>query len=267
MTATMRALRAHALNGPPGLWVEEIPVPARPDEDAVRIDVHAAGVGFVDTLVTRGKYQVRQDPPFVPGMEVSGVVADAPDGSALRVGQRVVGSVTVGGCAETVWAPSHRIAPLAEGLTFADGAAMVINHHTALLGLTRRAGLRAGEQVLVHGAGGGLGSAFVQVAVALGAQVIAVAGSPERRALARAAGAQVVHDPLEWFDPIRAAGGVDVIVDPVGGDVFDRSVRCLALDGRLLTVGFASGQIPTVAANRLLLRNGAVLGVKLGRSG
>jgi NADPH2:quinone reductase len=108
MTATMRALRAHALIGPPGLWVEEIPVPARPDEDAVRIDVHAAGVGFVDTLVTRGKYQVRQDPPFVPGMEVSGVVADAPDGSGLRVGQRVVGSVTVGGCAETVWAPSHR---------------------------------------------------------------------------------------------------------------------------------------------------------------
>ena len=138
---------------------------------------------------------------------------------------------------------------------------MVVNYYTALLALPRRAGLRSGERVLVHGAGGGLGSAFVQVAVALGARVIAVAGSPEGRALARTAGAQVVHDPLEWFAAIRATGGVDVIVDPVGGDVFDQSVRCPAPEGRLLTVGFASGQIPGVAVNRLLLRNSAVLGV------
>ena len=206
MAATMRALRAHGLIGPPGLWVDEIKVPTRPAEDAVRIDVHAAGVGFVDTLVTRGKYQVRQEPPFVPGMEVAGVVADAPEGSGLHVGQRVIGSVPVGGCAETVWAPSHAVAPLAESLTFTQGAAMVVNYHTALVGLTRRAGLRRGERVLVHGAGGGLGSAFVQVAVALGADVIAVAGSSGRRALARTAGARFVHDSSEWFDAIRAVG-------------------------------------------------------------
>ena len=257
----MRALRAHDLNGPSGLWIDEVPLPARPSEDDVRIDVHAAGIGFVDTLVARGKYQVRQEPPFTPGMEVAGVVADASDRSGLRVGQRVIAALTAGGCAETVWAPSHRVAPLTEALTFAQGAAMIVNYHTALLALTRRARWRVGESVLVHGAGGGLGSAFTQVAVALGAQVTAVAGSPKRRALAQAAGAHVIYEPLEWFDAIRATGGADIIVDPVGGGVFDQSVRALAPEGRLLTVGYASGHIPSAPANRLLLRNTAVLGV------
>jgi NADPH:quinone reductase len=126
----------------------------------VGIDVHAAGVGFDDALVTRGQVSGATGSAVCPGMEVAGVVADAPDGSGLRIGQRVIGSVPVGGCAETVWAPGHHVAPLGEALTFAEGAAMVVNYHTALLGLTRRAGLRFGQQVLVHGAGGGQGSAF-----------------------------------------------------------------------------------------------------------
>jgi len=257
----MRALRVHAITGPTALRVDEIAQPPRPSGDAVRIAVHAAGIGFVDTLVTRGRYQVRQQPPYIPGMEVSGIVVEVPDGLELTVGQAVTASVQVGGCAETVWVADRHAAPLAHGLTHGQGAAMVVNHHTAIVALTRRAALRAGEAVLVHGAGGGLGSACVQVADALGARVIAVAATPERRELARRAGADEAYGPDEWFEVVRGLGGVDVIVDPVGGDVFDLSVRCIASEGRLLTMGYTSGRIPTAPANRLLLCKAGVLGV------
>jgi len=259
----MRALRAHELTGPDALWVDEVPPPDRPAVDAVLIGVAAAGIGFVDTLVARGRYQVRQKPPYVPGLELAGVVREAPANAALSVGQAVIATVPCGACAETAWASAAFTAPLPEGLTPVQGASMVVNYFTALIALTRRAGLRAGERVLVHGAGGGLGSAFVQVAAALGARVAAVAGSPERRALAASAGAHDVYGPDEWFAAARAGGGADVVVDPVGGEVFDQSLRCLAMEGRLLTVGFASGRIPSAPANRLLLRNASVVGMGL----
>ncbi len=258
----MRALRVHELTGPDAIWVDEVPVPPRVD-GAVRIEVAAAGIGFVDTLVARGRYQVRQEPPYVPGLEFAGVVCEAPDGAGLSVDQQVIGAVSAGACAETVWAPVAFTAPLPDGLTPVQGASMVVNYFTALIALTRRAGLRAGERVLVHGAGGGLGSAFVQVAAALGATVTAVAGTPERRAVAAAAGAVTVHGPDSWLAATRDDGGSDVIVDPVGGDTFDQSLRCLASEGRLLTVGFASGRIPSAPANRLLLRNTSVVGFGL----
>jgi len=260
----MRALRAHDLIGPTGLWVDQTPIPARPDASAVRIDVHAAGVGFVDTLVTRGLYQVRQEPPFTPGMEVAGVVESAPPGSGLSVGQRVYASVPVGGCAEIVWAQEHLVAPLPGSLSAAQGAALVVNDHTAHVALVRRAGIRPDESVLVHGAAGGLGSAAVRVAAALGARVTAVASTPLRRAAATAAGAHLVYGPDEWLDAVRADGGADVIVDPIGGDVFDASLRALAQEGRLLTLGYVSGRIPSAPANRLLLRNCDVRGVNWG---
>jgi len=264
----MRALRVHDLTGPDAIWVDEVPVPARPAGDAVLmnavlIDVAAAGIGFVDTLVARGRYQVRQDPPYVPGLELAGVVREAPDDAGLSIGQRVIATVPAGACAETVWAPVTFTAPLPEGLTHVQGASMVVNYFAALIALTRRAGLRAGERVLVHGAGGGLGSAFVQVATALGATVTAVAGTSERRAVAAAAGAVTVHAPDDWVAAVRDDGGADVIVDPVGGDTFDQSLRCLAFEGCLLTVGFASGRIPSAPANRLLLRNTSVVGFGL----
>ena len=260
----MRALRAHDLKGPQSLRVDEIAVPPRPDENAVRIDVHAAGVGFVDTLVTRGKYQIRQDPPFVPGMEVAGVVAEAPEGSGLRDGQLVYASLPVGGCAETIWAQPHLVAPLPDSLSAVQGAGLVVNDHTAYVALVRRAGIRPGESVLVHGAAGGLGSAAVRVAAALGARVTAVAGTPERRAAATAAGAHQVFGPDAWLDRVRADGGADIIVDPIGGDVFDASLRALAPEGRLLTLGYVSGRIPSAPANRLLLRNCDIRGVNWG---
>ena len=254
----MRALLVHELTGPAGVRVGEID-PA-PRDGSIRVAVHAAGLGFVDTLLARGRYQVRPEPPFVPGLEFAGVVEEAPPGSALAVGQAVVGHVMGGACAETVWAEPHLVAPLPAKLSYEEGAASVVNHHTAIVALERRARLRAGERLLVHGAGGGLGSATVQVAAKLGAEVRAVAGSPERRELARSAGATTVYGPDEWVDAVRADGGADVILDPVGGEVFEQSVRCLAPEGRLLTVGFTSGTIPKAAANRLLLRNAGVLG-------
>ncbi|MGS0684471.1 NADPH:quinone oxidoreductase family protein [Nakamurella sp. GG22] len=260
----MRALRVHDLMGPPGLWVDQTPIPPRPDQTAVRIAVDAAGIGFVDTLVARGKYQVRQEPPYIPGMEVAGVVESAPPGSGFAVGQRVYASVPDGGCAEIVWAQERLVAPLPDSVSAAQGAALVVNDHTAHVALVRRAGVRPGESVLVHGAAGGLGSAAVRIAVALGARVTAVASTPQRRAAATAAGAHQVYGPDEWLDQIRADGGADIIVDPIGGDVFDASLRALAREGRLLTLGYVSGRIPSAPANRLLLRNCDVRGVNWG---
>ena len=140
----------------------------------------------------------------------------------------------------------------------------MVNDHTAHVALVRRAGIRPGESVLVHGAAGGLGSAAVRIAAALGARVTAVASTPERRAAATAAGAHRVYGPDEWLDAVRADGGADIIVDPVGGDVFDASLRALAPEGRLLTLGYVSGRIPSAPANRLLLRNCDVRGVNWG---
>jgi NADPH2:quinone reductase len=256
----MRALRVHEAVGPDGVRLDDVDVPSAPDRPAVRIAVHAAGVGFVDTLLARARYQVRPPLPFTPGLEVAGAVEVAPPESGLAHGDPVVGHVMGGGFAETAWVPVERVARLHPALTAVDGAASLVNHQTAILALERRAGLRPGERVLVHGAGGGVGSAVVQVAVALGAQVTAVAGTPERRELARRAGAHAVYDHDGWFEAVRSAGGTDVVVDPVGGAVFEQSVRCLAPEGRLVTVGFTSGTIPTAAANRLLLRNAGVLG-------
>lgn len=255
----MMALQVETLTGPEGLRAVELPEPAT-SPSAVILDVEAAGVGFVDTLLARGRYQVRPDVPFVPGLEVAGIVRTAPVGSGVMPGQRAIAHVTLGGFAQTVRAEPDRVAPLPEPLSFVEGAAMVVNHHSAHFALTQRAGLEAGETVLVHGAGGGLGTACVQVAAVVGARVLAVAGTPERRELAARAGAETVYGPEEWFEAVRAAGRADVIVDPIGGERFEQSVRCLARGGRLVTLGFTSGRIPQAAANRLLLANAAVVG-------
>jgi NADPH2:quinone reductase len=256
----MRTLRVHEAIGPDGLRLDDVDVPPPPDERSVLVAVHAAGVGFVDTLLARGRYQVRPPLPFAPGLEVAGAIEVAPPGSGFTHGDPVVGHLMTGAFAEMAWVSADRLAPLHPALTAVEGAASLANHQTALVALERRARLQPGERVLVHGAGGGVGSAAVQVAAALGAEVLAVAGSPERRALAQQAGAHTVYDHDGWFEAVRAAGGVDVVVDPVGGAVFEQSVRCLAPEGRLVTVGFTSGTIPTAAANRLLLRNAAVVG-------
>jgi NADPH2:quinone reductase len=158
--------------------LDEVDVPPPPDDTAVRVAVHAAGVGFVDTLLVRGRYQVRPPTPFVPGLEVAGAVESAPPGSRFSHGDCVFGHVMGGGFAETAWVPADRLAPLPAELSAVEGAAALVNHHTAIVALTRRGRLQRRDRVLVHGAGGGLGSAVVQVAAAFGNEVLAVAGSP-----------------------------------------------------------------------------------------
>ncbi len=263
----MRALRLSALKGPDALAIAEVPEPELAPGN-VLIDVHAAGVSFPDLLLTRGEYQIRPDPPFVPGIEVAGVVRAAPDDAGVAAGDRVCAVTALGGFAEVASAAAATTFPIPGEMEFAAAAGLVMNYHTALFALERRAALRPGETVLVHGAGGGVGTAALQVARGLGARPIAVASTGEKRAAAVAAGAEVALDSGEdWVAAVReltGGRGADVIVDPVGGEVLRQSVRVLAPEGRLLVIGFASGEIPEVAVNRLLLRNVALVGVNWG---
>jgi NADPH2:quinone reductase len=262
----MRAQRIESLDGPDGLRDADIP---EPDGDGqVVITVAAAGVSFPDVLMSRGLYQTKPPLPFVPGVEVAGTVRTAPDGSGFAAGDRVMAVTMLGGFAEVATAPPALTCPLPEQLSMEQGAGLILNYHTAHFALTRRAGVTAGDTVVVHGAAGGVGTATIQVAKALGATVAAVTSSPAKGEMARTAGADSVIDSNgDWPAEVRtlnAGRGADVIVDPVGGDRFDESLRCLAPGGRLVVVGFTEGRIPTVAANRLLLRNISIVGAAWG---
>ncbi len=261
----MRAARITRLDGPDAVTVENVDEPA--GDDLVVIDVHAAGVTFPDVLQTRGLYQMKPPLPYIPGAEVAGVVRSAPDGSGFAAGDRVCAFPGIGGFAETVATAPAMVFPLPDRIDFTTGAGIPMNLLTAHFALTRRGRLAIGETVLVHGAAGGLGSATVQLAASQGAHVIAVTSTEEKAALARRAGA--AHTvPVEGFkDAVKEltdGRGVDMVVDPVGGDRFTDSLRSLAPEGRVLVLGFTAGQIPTVKVNRLLLGNTAVLGVAWG---
>jgi NADPH2:quinone reductase len=259
----MRALLLREFKGPDGVAVEDVPAPSGDDGRSALIEVHAAGVSFADMLITRGEYQLRPPLPFVPGLEVAGVLRRAPAGRGFAEGDRVAAFMFGGAFAEEAAADPATVVPLPDGVGFTEGAGFVVNYQTAWFALARRARLQPGEQVLVQGAGGGLGVAVIQVARAMGARVVGVAGGPAKAAMAEAAGADVVVDAGEgWPDAVRAAtnGGVDVVVDPVGSDRFLDSLRLLRPEGRLVVVGFAGGAIPEVKVNRLLLRNVGVLG-------
>ena len=261
----MRAALVTALDGPSAVRVAEVDEPAGAGK--VVIDVHAAGVAFPEVLQTRGRYQIRPDPPFVPGSEVAGVVRSAPDGAGVAPGDRVAAFPGTGGFAEVVAVDPGLVFPLPDAVSFVAGAALPMNYLTVHFALVRRGGLRAGETVLVHGAAGGVGTAAVQLAAALGARVVAVVSSPGKAAVATAAGAHETV-PVDGFlgrvRELTGGAGVDVVVDPVGGDRFTDSLRSLAPEGRLLVVGFTAGEIPTVKVNRLLLGNTAVVGVGWG---
>jgi len=262
----MRAMQIQRLEGPESMSLVEID-DARADEKQFLIEVHAAGVTFPDLLQTRGAYQIKPPLPFVPGSEVAGIVRSAPEGSALRVGSRVAAFPGMGGFQELVAVHPRAVFALPDRISFEAGAALPMNYLTVNFALVRRGRLRAGETVLVHGAAGGVGSAAVQVAKALGARVIAVVSTPAKRAIAVQAGADEVvlaEDFLNASKSITGGRGVDVVLDPVGGDRFTDSLRSLAPEGRLLVVGFTAGEIPTVKVNRLLLNNVDVVGVGLG---
>jgi len=260
----MRALVLSEFSGPDGIALADVPAPMAGDDGrSVRIEVHAAGVSFADMLISRGLYQLKPPLPFIPGLEVAGVVSDVPAGSSFAVGDRVAAFMFGGAFAEEAVADPALTVSLPDRLAFPEAGGFVVNYHTAWFALVRRARLQPGEQLLVQGAGGGLGVAVIQVARALGARVVGLTASPVKAAMAEAAGADTVVDAADgWADKVREAtgGGVDVVVDPVGSDRFDDSLRLLRPDGRLVVVGFAGGDIPQVKTNRLLLRNVGVLG-------
>lgn len=257
----MRAAVMQTLDGPDAIEVV--------DRDGVgdapglvRFAVRSAGVGFPDLLMSRGRYQIKQEPPFVLGWEAAGVVVSAPPGSGFAVDQAVC-AIGPGAYAQEMLAAPALMLPLPDGMPMDEGAGYLMNYVTALYSLERRGRLQPGQSVLVHGAAGGAGSAAVQVARALGARVVACVSTHQKAEFAEAAGAHetvVVDD--EWPATVRELtdGGVDVVFDPVGGTRFDGSLRALRAEGRLVVVGFAAGDIPTVAVNRLLLRNVDVCG-------
>ena len=264
----MRALVLHDTGGPQALRLEDVPEPDAGDGLAL-IEVHAAGAGFVDWLITRGEYQVKPDLPFIPGTEIAGVVLAAPDESGLQEGQRVAATTPFGGFAEVALAPAFITFPVPDDMPFDVAAGMAINYQTAHLALVRRGRIQPGDAVLVHGAAGGVGTAAIQVAQAAGAGVVIALGSDnERRRVATQAGADIALDPADdWVAEVRAATGgrgADLVIDPVGGERFNQSLRCTAPEGRILVIGFASGTIPTLAVNRLLLRSIDVVGVNYG---
>jgi NADPH2:quinone reductase len=270
--APMRAVQIVDESGPDSaLALVELPEP-EPSHPltpgaGVVVEVHAAGVSFPELLQTRGQYQLKPPLPFVPGSEVAGIVRSAPAGARVKPGDRVAAFCALGGFAETVVAPEFFTFALSPQLDFGQGAGLILNYHTAYFALLLRGRLQQGETVLVHGAAGGVGTAALQVAHGLGAKTIALVSSESKRGVAERAGAD--HTLLlgeDWKDEVRelSGGGVDVVLDPVGGDRFTDSLRSLAEGGRLVVVGFTGGSIPEVRVNRLLLRNTEVVGAGWG---
>ena len=268
----MKAVQIVELSGPrDALRVLDIPEPeashpASPGE-GVLVEVHAAGVSFPEVLQTRGQYQVKPDVPFTPGSEVGGIVKSAPEGANVSAGDRVAAFCMLGGWAQVAVAPPFFAFKLPDELDFAQGAGLVLNYHTAYFSLAVRGRLTEGETVLVHGAAGGVGTASLQIARGLGARTIAVVSSDDKERVAREAGAdEVVRSDGAWKDEAKeiSGGGVDVVVDPVGGDRFTDSLRSLREGGRVIVVGFTGGSIPEVRVNRLLLNNTEVIGAGWG---
>src|SRR4051812_10997358 len=267
----VRALQIVELGGPSSLKQVDIEEPEpqhmlAPDGGVI-VDVEVAGVSFPEVLQSRGEYQFKPPLPFVPGAEVGGVVRSAPDGADVQPGDRVAAMTMLGGFAEVAVAPPWLTFKLPDELDFAQGAALVLNYHTAWFSLKLRGRLREGESVLVHGAAGGVGTASLQVAKGLGARTVAVVSSEEKERVAREAGAdEVVRSEGPWKDEVKelTGGGVDLVLDPVGGDRFTDSLRSLREGGRVVVVGFTGGSIPEVKVNRLLLGNTEVIGAGWG---
>ena len=264
----MRAIQIARLDGPQAAHVVEIDEPAGGD-DVVVVDVHAAGVAYPDALQSRGLYQYKPEMPYIPGAEIAGVVRSAPEEAHVRPGDRVAGlTMLCGAMAEVVALPPERLFRLPDSVSFEAGAGVLFNDLTVHFALRTRGRLSNGDTVLVHGAAGGIGTSTLRLAPAFGAvRTIAVVSSEEKADVARAAGASDVVLADGFKDAVKEltdGRGVDIVVDPVGGDRFTDSLRSLSPGGRLLVVGFTGGDIPTVKVNRLLLNNVDVVGVGWG---
>lgn len=265
----MKAWQVHTLGDPKDvLGLEEVEEPS-PGPDEMVVEVEAAALNFFDILLCRGEYQEKPDPPFTPGGEVAGKISDAGN-AQFQLGQRVIATpFPSGGYAEKVAVSSSNVFPIPETMPSDAAAAMHIIYQTAHFALHRRANLQRGETVLVHAGAGGVGSAAIQVARAAGARVFATAGGEEKVEVCRKLGAEVAIDYREenFIEVVKEATdgrGADVIFDPVGGDVFDGSRRCVAFEGRIVVIGFAGGRIAEAPTNHALIKNYSVMGLHWG---
>lgn len=269
---SIRAWQVHELGDAADvLTLGEIAAP-RPGPGQVRVRVRATGVNFADTLLCRGEYQVRPEPPFAPGLEVCGDVLEVGDGvTHVAVGQRVLGGTALphGGYAQECLMDAAITFPAPEGLDDAAAAALMISYQTGWFGLHRRAALREGEHLLVHAASGGVGSAAVQLGRAAGAHVIGVVGGQDKVAIAEELGCDVVidrreRDIVEAVKEATGGHGADVVYDPVGGSAYTASTKCIAFEGRIIVVGFASGTVGEARLNHALVKNYTLLGLHWG---
>lgn len=268
----MRAFRVHELGDPLQVMQLEDVEPPTPPPGHVRVAVAAAALNFPDVLLCRGEYQEKPPLPFTPGVEVAGTVVELGDGvSTVALGDRVIAMPLFGhgGLAEETLAPEAGVFRIPDSLAWAPAAAMHVVYQTGYLALHNRAAIQSGETLLVHAGAGGVGSAAIQLGVAAGARVLATAGGPEKVQVCRDLGAEIAIDYRagDFVDAVKEATGgkgADVIYDPVGGDTFDRSRKCIAFEGRILVIGFTSGRFPEAPANHILIKNYAVVGVHWG---
>ena len=261
----MRAVLCKEFAGPEKLVIADVPSPPLRD-GTVRIAIHAAGVNFADTLLITGQYQDKPPLPFIPGMEVAGVVAEAAaDVSHLKRGDRVLASVGRGGFAEEVVTEADGVHRIPDSMDYVTAAGFPVAYSTSYGAFAWRGRLQAGEWVLVLGASGGVGLTAVEIAKAMGAKVIAAAGGADKLAVAERAGADHLIDYAreqirDRVKDITGGRGVDVVYDPVGGDAFDQSLRSIAWEGRIIVIGFAGGRIPQIPANIVLVKNIDIVG-------
>ncbi|UCE30862.1 MAG: NADPH:quinone oxidoreductase family protein [Burkholderiales bacterium] len=262
----MKAVLCKQWGMPEDLVIEEVDAP-EPGPGEVLVEVHAAGVNYPDTLIIQKKYQVTPKLPFTPGSEVAGVVKAVGEGvSVCKPGDRVIGSANLGGYAQEIVVKAERVIPIPERMEFPVAAAFVLAYGTSLYALKDRAGLAAGETLLVLGAAGGVGISAVEIGKAMGARVIAAASSEDKLALCRERGADATidygtEDLRKRIDALTEGKGPDVIYDPVGGPLTEQAFRSIAWCGRLLVVGFASGEIPRMPLNLPLLKNASLVGL------
>ena len=261
----MRAFLCHEYGEAKDMKVEEVPAP-KMTAGNVRIAIKAAGVNFADTLIIKGEYQVRPPFPFAPGLEVAGEIIEvAPDISKFKLGDRVMAMTGHGGFATEAVTNAHNLIKIPEKMAYIEAAGFPSVYGTSHIGLVHKLNLQAGETLLVHGAAGGVGLSAVAIGKKLGATVIATAGSPEKLEVARQYGADYLidyrtEDIRERVKQMTDGRGADAVFDPVGGSAFDATLRCTTQRGRILIVGFASGTIPQIPANILLVKNITVIG-------
>ena len=266
----MRALRVHELGEPDQVMgLEDVPVP-EPRPGDVRLRVHAAALNFPDVLMCRGEYQVKPPVPFTPGAEVAGMVDAVGEGvETVAVGDRVLAIPNFGNGGFTEYTTANAaggVFPIPPSMSFAAASALHVVYQTGHLALHRRATLQPAETLLVHAGAGGVGSAAIQLGLAAGARVVATAGGPEKVAICRKLGAELAidyreHDFVDAVKEFTGGRGADVIYDPVGGDTYDRSTKCIAFEGRILIIGFTGGRFAEARTNHVLIKNYSVVGV------